>query len=702
MTRGTRTGLLVLAGVVVTLGGIGAAATGCRARSASPSTPSAAPSAELKPEEHCDANGWCRPDPLRAAPPRGEKDTLAGVWAAAPNDVHAVGLSGTAYHFDGVRWSARGTGERILRHVHGVASDAVWLVGGRTAFFWNGKELVRHHVPVRGELCGVHTLSRNEAWAVSSGGDTAHFDGHSWKRVDAPYHGWLLAVWGASPSDYWAGGGSMGGPDSEHALHWDGRKWTRVKLPAQVTIEALSGTGPNDVWAVGSWGRLLHYDGKRWKKYDSPAWRGLGGVWALARNDVWAVGEEGMVLHYDGKAWVGAKPDWNWLRGVAGTPSRELFAVGNHGLVLHWRGAEFRGEPKPPPRKKRAALPPLVTTAKPEPMAPQYAAALARARKLQSAGNIDAASQAFIEASGKGQTVNLRPIVEHAHMLLTHDTNDDTVTESLAEDLEAGAKEGDPELEAQAWYNLALLRARQGRAEAERAALARSLLVRDHASVRAKLGARPACAAEVDSFGGPEVVTGWVEVCRTLGLCQEKDAVSEADARRRSCLTCSGTADGPDESHGCEGEGPWESTFGYSLYAMQQAWIAPAGNNRFFVANDRTGSWYSICRGSGSSQWQSEGKFAVQKLTRERLKDVPGRPIPQAHPDDGVCLALPSVTTTAVFELATARALGAVTAVDHHGVKVELDAARSRLALSGGGCDGYFVPLDGAPRLVRE
>ena len=361
-----------------------------------------------------------------------------------------------------------------------------------------------------------------------------------------------------------------------------------------------------------------------------------------------------------------------------------------------------RSERKPPPPKKKTTLPPPVTTAQPEPMAPEYAAALARARKLQTAGNIEAASQAFIEASGKGQTINLRPIVEHAHMLLMRDTNDDAVIEWLVQDLEAGTKPGDPELAAQAWYNLALLRARQGKVEAERAALARSLLVRDHASVRAKLGARPACAAEVHSFGGAEVVTGWVAVCRTLGLCQEKDAVSDADARQRSCLTCSGTANAPDESHGCEGEGPWESTFGYSLYAMQQAWIAPAGNDRFFVTNERTGSWQSICRGSGSSRWQSVGKFAVEELTRERLEDVPGRPIPKAHPDDGVCLELPSTTTTAVFDLATARPLGAVTTVNHHGVKVELDAEHSRLVLSGGGCDGYVVPLDGALRLVRE
>lgn len=674
-----------------------AAGAAFRLRS-SKKSPLPASSAKRAPEEHCDQNGWCQPKPLLGPANDPEGEDLSSVWAAAPDDVHAVSLSGMYYHFDGVRWSGRGSGASILRHVHGVASNAVWMVGGRTALFWNGKELRSHAVPVDDDLQSVHVIARDDVWAVGGSGAAAHFDGKVWTRVQTPFRGWLLAVWGSKSDDVWAAGGGQDGSNSGHVIHWDGGGWTDVPLPRWTNIEALTGTARDDVWAAGSWGTLLHYDGARWTEVSSPAWRGLNGIWARTRSDTWAAGEDGTVLHFDGKAWTAAKPEWKWLRGVTGTQSGELFAVGIHGVVLHWQGARFRPLPALPPKPAPAPSEPTDASSATD---GDEEALLGRARRLLAQGKIEAANQAFIDASGKDETLHLRPIVERAHMLMTRGAASGVsfTLDELAEQFTAGARDGDEELEAQAWYNLALLDAQRGFLEAERVDLARSLLRRDKASVRAKLGNRSACAAYVHTEEGPAVVSGWAGVCRRLGLCREDEAVTAKAARQRSCLTCSFAAGTPDESHGCEGDGPWESTFDYSMFALQKAWIAPVSGERFFVDVGRSGAWPAMCRGGAGVEWQTVGTFAVEKLSEEEVSTVPGRPVPL---EGGVCLELPPSTTTAVFALTTAKPLGAVTVVNHHGITVTLDSKRSRLTLEGGACDGHYVPLDGTLRLLHE
>ncbi len=702
MTRGRQLTLLA-AGASLAMGGVVVAVVGLRPRSSPPAAPSAAESARPAAEERCDEHGWCRPQPLRGLHPDDGGESLASVWAAAPDDVHAVSLSGMHHHFDGVRWTGRATGLRILRHVHGVAADAVWLVGAQTALLYDGQQLRRFPVPVAGELHGVYAVARDDVWAVSDAGQTAHFDGTVWSPVATPFRGWLLAVWGASSNDVWAAGGGEDGTNSGTVLHWTGQAWVPVALPRWTNLEALAGTASDDVWAAGSWGTLLHWDGARWTEVSSPASRGLNGLWARARDDAWAVGEDGAVLRFDGQRWAGAKPDWRWLRGVTGTPSQELFAVGLHGTALHWRGEGFRLAPPLPPRRPLPPAAPVVTVA-PVAMDPGQAAALGRARQLLSEGRIEAASQAFIAASGKDPLVTVRPVVERAHMLLTRGagTTVPFTLDELEGQLEAGTVSGDAELEAQAWYNLALLYARQGEAERERAALGRSLLRREQASVRAKLGDRAACAAEIRAIGGPQVVTGWLGVCRKVGRCPEAATMTAAEAHALVGQTCALPATAADGSRGCEGDGPWESTYAHDPGASQRSFIAPIGGDRFFVHSVRIESAPLRCGGTSTLSFSPSSALVTVTTAQERLRVAPGRSLPQESVDEGTCLVLPATTTTAVYELATAKALGEVSVVDHHGVTVTLDVERYRLVLEGGGCDGGFVPLDGSARLLRE
>jgi hypothetical protein len=67
--------------------------------------------------------------------------------------------------------------------------------------------------------------------------------------------------------------------------------------------------------------------------------------------------------------------------------------------------------------------------------------------------------------------VNLQPLVELGYLELSQLSGNSEEAESL---LRTGTTSSDATLEAQAWYNLALLYGRRGEDEAERAALTRS------------------------------------------------------------------------------------------------------------------------------------------------------------------------------------------------------------------------------------
>lgn len=338
------------------------------------------------------------------------------------------------------------------------------------------------------------------------------------------------------------------------------------------------------------------------------------------------------------------------------------------------------------------------------PSPPSISPKLSYARRLQAEGKLEEAEKAFLAAIGPANAPDLRAVVEHAYLSLKQNAAPQI---SDYEDEFLAGTAGERQLAAESWYNLALLYAGAKQSEAERAALARSLELREHKTVRAKLKGRSSCLAEIGDRltpATPEVVSGWAGVCVSLGLCRKEEDVSSAEARKRSCVTSSGSASEPDEVHGCEGEGPWDSTFLYQMYSRSVAWIAPLGKNRYFVSTGREGSWQSTCRGTNSAAWEktAQGRYAQLKFTLEPMDAVPGHNVPQGEDENGGCLEPPATEGYAVYALNTGKLLAqlAFPASDAETIKIELDEAGHQLKLEGGNCDGT-IPLDGSMRLIQ-
>lgn len=652
-----------------------------------PETPPVGP--PQKPDERCDDQGWCTQIIPEGAP---RETTFAATWAASPSDVWAVGLSGVALHFDGLHWTQMHTGVRTLRAVYGFASNDVWLAGTFTALHWDGAQLKPYLLPVRGEINDVFGVTPNDVWAVGSSRQAAHWDGNNWSVVDTGYPGWLEAVWGSSKNDVWAAGGHSHDGAEGVIAHWDGANWRTTPLPCHCGITALSGTAQNDVWAVGSWGVTLHYDGQQWARVPSPAKRGLMGLWAQAPNDAWAVGEEGMVLHYDGAAWHAAKPDWKWLRGVTATRSGDVWAVGQDGWLLRSRAETFKPMP-PAPASSPISAPATPSETKPTPTPTptprEVSEEVAKARKLQADGKIDAAYAAYVAALGTGYDPDPQALAELAFLIASHRLPEINQVEGA---YLSAASTDDPFLEAQAWFNLGTFYEERKQSESARVAFARSLARRDHASVRAKLAGRSTCLAEFGRpVNGPKVVGGWREVCKFVAACTTDEAVTEAVAQQRTCALVEDGSEPPE----CAGAGPWKLAHPLVNFGRHEAWVSPLSKGRYFVGNGGSMSQYNTCTGDYSTAWTRSGDYVIATYSARPLWSVPGRPPPATGEANAMCGGSHEYTDTSVYEHATAKLLATVTALDKYPVAIEIDQEQRRVNLSGSACDG-FIALDGS------
>ena len=173
-----------------------------------------------------------------------------------------------------------------------------------------------------------------------------------WKEAfDAQSFGWLLNVWGPSPDDLWAVGGT---PAEGKIQHWDGSAWAAMDTGQDIPLLNWAyGFSCNDITLVGNEGTILHYDGGTFTVQDTPTDQNLWGVWGPAPNDLWAVGgnnsdeTDRIILHFDGTAWTESpipmlqKANVRAFFKVWGTSSDNVYVVGSRGVVLHWEGSEW-------------------------------------------------------------------------------------------------------------------------------------------------------------------------------------------------------------------------------------------------------------------------------------------------------------------------------------------------------------------------
>jgi hypothetical protein len=250
-----------------------------------------------------------------------------------------------------------------------------------------------------GYLVSVAALSRADAWAVGSTGNTTigntyrtlivHWNGTKWSPVanPKPVFGYLQGIAAAAPDDVWAVGvttTSTGTNPHVLIMHWNGKVWSRAPgVPGLKGVLAAVTVEGSEVWAVG--GTLvnpllvLHRIGGRWYVVptSSPI-ASLAGVAATGHDSAWAGGvtfspsggkyNGDLLLHWNGSTWrpvnFPLRGAYDGLFGMAASPGGAVWAVGGSRnsayssvspLSMLWNGKNWRKVPVSAPANSQLA-----------------------------------------------------------------------------------------------------------------------------------------------------------------------------------------------------------------------------------------------------------------------------------------------------------------------------------------------------------
>jgi len=236
-------------------------------------------------------------------------------------------------------------------------------------------------------LTSVWGSSKNDVWAVGSGGTIIHYDGGAWKETPTPVKNTFHAVWGTGPTDVWAA--SM----TNALFHSTGfasgtATWTAA-LPAQAEPDDAFPRAVLAVW--GSPGAPLRIGARDRTVYDpmtgslstvnqytlrlaagdaGAAWErveGIGAVhsfWGSSPTDLWYVADnsdkngwqKGVTMHGTAKV-AGGAMQWQSvdsqssvvLEGIWGSGPGDVWAVGDMGVLRHMTPAAPRWAIVPSP-----------------------------------------------------------------------------------------------------------------------------------------------------------------------------------------------------------------------------------------------------------------------------------------------------------------------------------------------------------------
>ncbi|MBI5502807.1 MAG: putative metal-binding motif-containing protein [Deltaproteobacteria bacterium] len=312
--------------------------------------------------------------------------TLTAVAGASPTDIWAVGLVGSAAHWDGTSWTTQTLpGGGTAADVCSNGPGETWAVGA-SIFHHDGTAWRTEPHPLTTSWSArVFCTGGDEAWLSTTDirGDVQvflHYDGTSWVATgpEALMPNQPSDGWGSSDDDVWA---VAYGTGTSTVVHFNGVGWTAMPTDPDLELHGIGGTGPADVWLVGAAGDVLHWDGTAFARRDAATTDTLIRVRAFAPDDVIAVGAGGSLERWNGSAWselVGPIADrpfhdayvaaadrawglneyevqvWNgttWTRdatasscglshpmAIVGFAADDLWVADNYGDLCHWDG----------------------------------------------------------------------------------------------------------------------------------------------------------------------------------------------------------------------------------------------------------------------------------------------------------------------------------------------------------------------------
>jgi hypothetical protein len=245
-----------------------------------------------------------------------------------------------------------------LLSIWGTSARDVWAVGG-DARDGTGPLVVHYdgagwtRVPTglsQGNLWWVFGFAGGPIYFGGDGATVLRYEGGAFTQLAAPTTaGTVFGIWGASPDDMWAVGGTV----NKNGFAWrlEGDSWEpEPTVPAAVVADAaiwkMFGTSASDAWLVGSAGVSFHWDGSALTQIDTGVTADLFTVHANGERAA-AVGGfgTGYIVENAGDGWTTAlAPATYGLTGIFLGDGDNGFAVGQYGLMYRRDAAGWQEE----------------------------------------------------------------------------------------------------------------------------------------------------------------------------------------------------------------------------------------------------------------------------------------------------------------------------------------------------------------------
>jgi hypothetical protein len=276
-------------------------------------------------------SGWTPISPISPAP-----GALYGLWAAALDNLYAVGVDNQIHHYlGGSSWSISRDIQQpnlTLRDVWGMSASDIFVVGdeGYTTHY-DGSEWQTIQAPTTSALHDVSGTGWGAPTAVGANGGIYHYSASRWWAEDSGTSNTLYAVncnLDAADKEDCVAVGMQTILESRAGGDWNDLTWAATPL-----LNDVWGDSEDDIYAVGEAGTVLRFDGSSWARVTSGDMDNLVNVWRDG-SDVLVADEHGEVYTYDGSDWSRTggfdRPDpaGDVLNDAWQIPGGELICVG--------------------------------------------------------------------------------------------------------------------------------------------------------------------------------------------------------------------------------------------------------------------------------------------------------------------------------------------------------------------------------------
>jgi hypothetical protein len=244
-----------------------------------------------------------------------------------------------------------------LLSVWGTSASDVWTVGGDArdgtgplVLHYDGTAWKRLQTgQTKGDLWWVYGFANGPVFMGGGGGVILRYENGAFTPMTTPGTDTVFGIWGASPDDLWAVGGSF--DTNGFAWRLQNGAWVpEPSLPAGSLADAalwkVFGRSAKDAWLVGS-GVAFHWDGSALTPGETGVGSSLFTVHANAKRYA-AVGglATGVIIENDGSGWKSALPgDAQYgLTGVVLGADDTGYAVGQYMSLYARDGAGWHEE----------------------------------------------------------------------------------------------------------------------------------------------------------------------------------------------------------------------------------------------------------------------------------------------------------------------------------------------------------------------